>query len=115
MKFLALIYHEPRVLDDMPKETFDRMMADCIGYDEDLKKEGKFHSAERLQPHSTAKTLRRRGGVLSVSDGPFAETKEVLGGFQILEAADLDEAIAIASKIPWTQSGSIEVRPIVEA
>jgi hypothetical protein len=115
MKFLALIYHDPAVLEAMPKPTFDEMMSACIGYDEELKQQGKFHGANRLQPHTTAKTLRHRGGKLHVSDGPFAETKEVLGSYQVLEAADLDEAIAIASKIPWTHSGSIEIRPIVEA
>ena len=112
MKFLCLIYHEPSVLEDMPKETFDSMMGECLAYDDGLRAQGTLIDARILEPAPRAVTLRRRAGKLSVSDGPFAETKEVLGGFQLIEARDLDDAIAIASKIPWTATGSIEVRPV---
>ena len=114
MKFMCLIYHDPRVLEDMAPAQFDDMMRECLGYDDRLAAEGKFVTANRLYPHTEARTLRMRGGKLSASDGPFAETKEVLGGYQIIEARDLDEACEIAAKIPWTRTGSVEVRPVLD-
>jgi hypothetical protein len=112
MKFLCLIYNDPADLEALPEGKFDELMKECIAYDDELREKGKFVQAVFLQPAKAAVTLRTRGGRLSRTDGPFAETKELLGGFQIIEARDMDEALEIASRIPWHQTGSIEVRPI---
>jgi len=84
---------------------------DSLRYDEDLRKNGHFIAAAALQPVKTAKTVRSRGGKIAMTDGPFAETKEVLGGFIFIEAQNMEEAVEIASEIPMARYGSIEVRP----
>src|SRR5689334_17669179 len=84
MKFLCLIYNDPKDLEALPEGKFDTLMKECIAYDEELKEKGVFVQAEFLQPATAAVTLRTRGGKLSRTDGPFAETKELLGGFQII-------------------------------
>ena len=105
MKFLCLVYGDEKTLQEMP---FD----ECIEYDDKLRKSGQCLASESLQPTRTAATVRVRKGKLSVTDGPFMETKEVLSGFYLVEAADLDEAVQIAAKIPPAEVGCIEVRPI---
>ena len=112
MKFLCLVYHDPKDLQALPKEQFDALMQECLAYDAELHASGRLIDARILEPAQSAVTLRTRGGKLTTTDGPFAETKEILGGFQLIEAPDLEEAIRIASKIPWTRTGSIEVRPV---
>jgi hypothetical protein len=114
MKFLCLIYNDPKTLESLPAGQFDAMMKECIAYDDELRAKGKFVQAEFLKPVETAVTLRTRGSRFSATDGPYAETKEMLGGFQIIEARDMAEAIEIARRIPWHQTGSIEIRPIGE-
>jgi len=86
--------------------------ADCVRYDAEIRASGHCIASEALQPVSTATTVRVRGGKLSVTDGPFAETKEQLAGFYLVEARDLNEAIQIAAKIPPAEVGCIEVRPV---
>jgi len=105
MKYLCMVYLEDDKLHAVPD-------SDCMAFSQDLHARGHCHAAEALQPVHTATTVRVRGGQLSVTDGPFAETKEQLAGFYLIEAADLDEAISWASKIPPAQHGSIEVRPV---
>jgi hypothetical protein len=87
---------------------------DCMAYDQWLRKSGQCLASEALQPVRTAATVRVRNGKLSVTDGPFAESKECIAGFYLIEAADLNEAIQVASQIPPARVGSIEVRPVRE-
>ena len=105
MKYLCLVYGEEQALAKMADEH-------CVAFDEEVKKSGHCIASEALQPVSTATTVRVRNGKVAVTDGPFAETKEFLAGFYMIEARDLNEAIQIASRIPPAAVGSIEVRPI---
>ena len=114
MKYLCLVYIEERKLDALSKSEFDALVAEALAYDDVLRKSGHYVSSEALQSVRTATTLRTRNGKLSMTDGPFAETKEQLGGFILIEARDLNDAIQVASKIPPGRLGSIEVRPIEE-
>ena len=114
MKYLCLIYDEEKTLAAMPKQESDAFMGEYFTFTEDIKKSGHYVAAERLQRTPTAVTVRSRNGKISTTDGPFAETKEQLGGFYLIDARDLNEAIQVASKIPGTRTGSVEVRPIWE-
>jgi hypothetical protein len=105
MKYLCLVYSEEKMLEGMSDD-------ECVAYDEDLRRQGRCVASEALEPVQTATTVRVRNGKVSVTDGPFAETKEQLAGFYLVDARDLNEAIQIASKIPPARVGSIEVRPI---
>jgi hypothetical protein len=105
MKYLCLVYLDEKRLDELPDE-------DCVEFDTDIRKSGHCIASEALQSVQTATTVRIRDDRLSVTDGPFAETKEQLAGFYMIEARDLNEAIQIASKIPPARVGSVEVRPI---
>ena len=105
MKYLCLVYGVEDVIQAMPVE-------DCLEYDAALRDSGRCIASEALQPVHTATTVRVRNGRVSLTDGPFAETKEQLAGFYLIEARDLNEAVQIAAKIPPAQVGCIEVRPI---
>ena len=105
MKYLCLVYGEEQAIANMPDSH-------CVAFDEEIRASGHCIASEALQPVSTATTVRVRNGKVSVTDGPFAETKEFLAGFYMIEARDLNEAIQLAAKIPPAQVGSIEVRPI---
>jgi hypothetical protein len=105
MKYLCLVYLEADNLHAVP----DR---ECMACGDGLRERGVLVAAEALQPIETATTVRVRNGRVSITDGPFAETKEQLAGFYLIEATDLNEAIAVASKIPPARAGSIEVRPV---
>ena len=105
MKYLCLVYGEERALESCPD-------ADCLAFDAAVRASGHCIASEALQPVATATTVRVRNGKVAVIDGPFAETKEQLAGFYLLEARDLNEAIQLAAKIPPARHGSIEVRPI---
>ena len=105
MKYLCLVYAEEKKLEGMADD-------ECVAYDEELRSRGQCLASEALQPVHTATTVRVRNGKVSVTDGPFAETKEQLAGFYLVDARDLNETIQIASKIPPAHVGSIEVRPI---
>jgi len=107
MKYLCLVYIEEAKWHDVP----DR---ECVACVKALRESGKMLGGEPLHPVQTATTVRVRGGKVSVTDGPFAETKEQLAGFYLIDANDLDEAIQIAAKIPPARTGSIEVRPVRE-
>jgi hypothetical protein len=112
MKYLCLVYDDERNLDAMSDSELDGLVAQCLAVDEELRKSGQVIASEALQPVQTATTVRVRNGKVSTVDGPFAETKEQLGGFFLIDAQDLDEAIQVAAKIPSARLGSIEVRPI---
>jgi len=105
MKYLCLVYLDEKRLDELPDE-------DCVAYDTAIRKSGHCIASEALESVQTATTVRVRNGKMVVTDGPFAETKEQLAGFYMIEARDLNEAIQLASKIPPARVGSIEVRPI---
>jgi hypothetical protein len=112
VKYLCLIYDEEKKLAAMNKAESDAFMGEYFAFTEDIRKSGHFVAGDALKPVNTATTLRQRGGKLSTTDGPFAETKEQLGGYYLVEAKDLNEAIQIASRIPSVRTGSIEVRPV---
>jgi hypothetical protein len=114
MKYLCLIYDEEKVLNEMPKADSEAFMGEYFAFTEGIKQSGHYLAGEALHPISSATTVRVRNGKASTTDGPFAETKEQLGGFYMVEARDLNEAIQIAGKIPSARTGSIEVRPIVD-
>jgi hypothetical protein len=105
MKYLCLVYGEENAMSTVPIQH-------CVAYDQSIRANGKCIASEALEPVATATTVRVRNGKVSVTDGPFAETKECLAGFYLIEARDLNEAIQIAAKIPPAEIGSIEVRPI---
>jgi hypothetical protein len=114
MKYLCLIYDEEQKLNAMSKAESDAFMGEYFAFSDAIRKSGHYLGGQALQPIQTATTLRIRNGRLSTTDGPFAETKEQLGGFYMIEAGDLDAAIKLASRIPSARTGSVEVRPILE-
>jgi hypothetical protein len=113
MRFLCLVYFEPETFAALSPSEKATVGRDSMGYDEDLRRSGHFIVAEALEPVHNARTIRVRQGKASASDGPFAETKEHLGGFILIEAADMKEALEVAAGIPLAKLGSIEVRPIM--
>lgn len=115
MKYLCLIYAPESAWQSMPKADADTMVAEYVAFSDAIRKSGHFVGGNRLQPIDTATTVRVRSGKLSATDGPFAETKEQLGGYYLVEARDLNEAIQLAGRIPGARLGSIEVRPIAES
>jgi hypothetical protein len=114
MKYLCLIYSEEKKIGALSETDSKNMMGEYGAFTDSIKRSGHLLGGERLQPTHTATTIRSRNGKVSTTDGPFAETKEQLGGFYLIDARDLNDAIQIASKIPGTRMGSIEVRPIWE-
>ena len=112
MKYICLAYEEESKLNTLAKSEWDSLRKETLSYVEDLQRNGTLITAEPLQSVDNATTVRVRNGKLAVTDGPFAETKETLGGFFLIKAADLDEAIQIAAKWPSARLGSIEVRPV---
>jgi hypothetical protein len=114
MKYLCLIYDEEVKLAEMPKSDSDQFMGEYFAFTDDIKKSGHYLGGNALQPVSSATTIRMRNGKLSTTDGPFAETKEQLGGYYLIDARDLNDAIQVASRIPSVRIGSIEIRPIME-
>ncbi len=111
MKYLCAVYFEPKDLQGLSASERADLDRDSLAYDQELVKKGHFVAASALQSTKTAKTVRSRGGKIAMTDGPFAETREVLGGFIFIEARDMEEALQIAGKIPMAKFGSIEVRP----
>ncbi len=113
MQYMFLIYSADGSGPQPGTPEFDQLMADYGAFTKDVRDAGVMHEGAPLQGVETATTVRVRGGNVDAVDGPFAETKEVLGGYYILECADLDDAIARAAKIPTAVYGSIEVRPVL--
>jgi hypothetical protein len=114
MKYLCLIYSDEKHIAALPEGESKRFLSEYMAFTDSIRRSGHYLGGERLQPTHTATTIRSRNGKVSTTDGPFAETKEQLGGFYLIDAKNLDDAIAVASRIPGTRVGSIEVRPIWE-
>jgi hypothetical protein len=112
MKYLCLIYFDERVLNAMPNEDMDRLMEEHAAFNLDIARSGHLLATDPLEPVRASTTLRVRNGTLSTTDGPFAETKEQLCGYYLIEARDLNEAIHVAARIPAASRGTIEVRPV---
>ena len=112
MQVLLLVYPDPELLATLPAAEYDRLMRGCLEHADELKSRGTLLACQQLEPPASARTVRVRDGRSTVLDGPFAETKEVLAGFNLIEAADIDEAVRIAHEFPWIRYGSIEVRPL---
>ena len=113
MKFICLGYIEPGKFESMPDAERDAAVDACFAYDDVLRKNGHFAGGDGLMPPATARTLRERGGRVTVTDGPYAETKEQMGGCHLLECRDLQEALANAQRIPTLpHGGAVEVRPV---
>ena len=112
MKYLCLAYEAEEVFTDMPRDEWLALREETMSYVGDLQRSGHLVDTRPLQSARTATTLRVRNGLLSMTDGPFAETKEQLGGYFLIEARDLNEAIQVAAKWPGARYGQIEVRPI---
>ena len=114
MQYILLIYDNETAVRSRSQAEMGQLMSAYQKFTQDIVSAGNFKAGDPLQPTSTATTVRQREGKTLVTDGPFAETKEQLGGYYLIEAKDLDEAIAIAARVPSAQSGSIEVRPIMK-
>jgi hypothetical protein len=112
MKYLCLVYFEQQVLDDLSASEDAALARESIAYDDDLRRNGHYIASAALQPVRSATTVRMRGDKLSITDGPFAETREIMGGFIYIDARDLNEALRIAGNIPMARLGTIEVRPV---
>ena len=112
MQYLLLVYTDADLLDKLPDEEFNAEMRACLQNADALKEQGKVLGFQQLQPASTARTVRSRNGRAAVLDGPFAETKEMLAGFTLIEADSLEEAVRMAHEQPWIKYGAIEVRPV---
>jgi hypothetical protein len=114
VRYLCLVYVDEKTLDALPSAEMETLVDESLDYDDVLKASGHYVASNALQSVQTATTVRVRNGKVSTTDGPFAETKEQLGGFILLEARDLNEAIRVAAKIPVGRLGSLELRPILE-
>ena len=112
MQFLLLVYIDDARLAELPAEEFDRHMHHCLVNAYELRAQGCLLQSQQLELPATARAVRHRDGAARITDGPFAETKEYLAGFNLIEAADIDAAVRIAESMPWTRYGAIEVRPV---
>jgi hypothetical protein len=114
MKYICLGYIEPNKFESLSETDRNTMLDECFNYDDELRKNGHFIGGEALQGPTTATTLRWENGKASVTDGPYSETKEQLGGILILEARDLNHAIQLMSKHPGVKAGPFEIRPAAD-
>lgn len=114
MKYILLIYNDKTLLDALPAGEFDSRMRGCIAHADDLRSHGKLLDSQMLAEPAKAKSVRIRNDRQVTLDGPFAETKEMIAGFNIVEADSMDEAVAMAAEFPWARTGCVEVRPIVD-
>lgn len=112
MKFMLLIYNDGKLLDSLPPGEADAMMRDCLAHADELRNDGQLIESQMLEEITAAKTVRIRNGRMRVTDGPFAEAKEALGGFNLIEADSIEEAVRIAAEFPWARTGCVEVRPV---
>jgi hypothetical protein len=113
MQYLLLIYDDEKIWHNMPKPELDQLGGEYMTFTNEIKASAHHRAGEALQPTHTATTVRVRNGKITTTDGPFAETREQLGGFYLIEAKDLDEATKIAARIPSARLGSIEIRPLM--
>jgi hypothetical protein len=114
MRFLLLIYNDPALLGAVPKAEFDSTMRGCIAHAQEMRTDGRLIDSQMLENTNTAKSVRVRNGRRTVTDGPFAETKELLAGFNLIEAENMEEALRVAAEFPWADTGCIEVRPLLD-
>jgi hypothetical protein len=114
MRYLCLIYENEKAWETVPPAESEAIMNEYFQFTDDIREKGKYVVGEALQPTASSTTVRVRHGKVSTTDGPFAETKEQLGGFYLIEATDLNDAIQVASRIPSARFGSIEIRPVVD-
>jgi hypothetical protein len=114
MQYLCLIYEDEKAWQTMSPADAERILGEYHAYTESISRSGHFAGGNALQPTHTATTVRVRQGKVATTDGPFAETKEQLGGYYLLKARDLNEAIQLAARIPGARFGSVEVRPVME-
>jgi hypothetical protein len=114
MRYLLIICTDEKWYETVPQEQRETFMKEYAGFGEEMGSRGLLQGGERLRPTSDATTVRVQNGDVLTSDGPFAETKEQIGGYYLVDCKDLDEAIEVASKIPAAKHGAIEVRPIWE-
>ena len=112
MQFMLLVNIDQTLLDTLPEAEYERLMKGCIQKADELRAAGCLLESQQLEAPATARTVRARRDAVAVLDGPFAETKEVLAGFNLIEAESLQQAVAIAQSFPWIAYGSIEVRPV---
>ena len=112
MQYLLLVYVDESMIEALPDGEYDRRMRHCLERADALQEEGKVLGFQQLEPARTAKSVRRREGRVSVVDGPFAETKELLAGFNLVEADSLEDAVRMAEELPWAETGCIEVRAV---
>jgi hypothetical protein len=114
MKFVCLGYYDEKEWEKIPENEQNAFMDECFAYDDVLRKKGHFAGGEALQPASSAKTLRFQNGKVAATDGPYAETKEQIGGFLFLEAEDLNHAIELMSRHPGVNATTFEIRPVAD-
>jgi len=114
MKFMFMIYHDENVLNAMPEREMQALVDSAIEYAEEIRRSGHYIASDALQRTQTARTIRIGAGKVSTTVAPFAETKEQLGGFFVIEAKDMDEACAVAARFPPARVGVIEIRPVQE-
>jgi hypothetical protein len=112
MQFLLLVYTDAELMDKLPAEEFNAEMRHCLLHADEQQAQGKLLAFQQLQPAAAARTVRVRHGRAAVLDGPFAETKEMLAGFNLVEADSMEDALRMAQELPWTKYGAIEVRPL---
>ena len=112
MQYLLLVYTDESLIEALPEGDYDRRMRHCLEHADELKASGTLLGFQQLEPAKGAKSVRRRGGKVSVVDGPFAETKELLAGFNLVEADSMEEALRLAQQLPWADTGCIEVREV---
>lgn len=115
MQYLLMIYRNEREMAEMAPSVANTMTQEYMEFTKSIIQSGQFKAGDRLKPTSTASTVRVRNGKAVTTDGPFAETREQLGGYYLVEAKDLDEALSLAARIPGARVGSIEVRPVFQA
>ncbi|AKC87048.1 YciI family protein [Pseudoxanthomonas suwonensis] len=114
MKYLLLVYIDREMLEAVPAEEYDSQMRDCLRKADGLQAQGTLLGFNRLEAPAQARTVRVREGRTSVFDGPFAETKEVLAGYNLIEADSIEQAVELARQFPWVRYGSMEVRPVAD-
>jgi hypothetical protein len=112
VKLLVLFYSDESLMEGLSPREFSETMRGCIEHADDLRREGRLLDSQILGPASAAKSVRVRNGKQTIHDGPFAETKEMIAGFNLIEAEDMDEAVRIGATFPWTRTGCVEIRPV---
>jgi hypothetical protein len=111
-KFMLLVYVDDALLDGLPPGQFDARMRDCLSHADELRTDGRLLESQMLESAATARSVRVRNGKRTVVDGPFTETKELLAGFNLIEAETMEEAVRMAAEFPWVETGCIEVREV---